>query len=240
MKTETELPLFMICFNLNCDETARRAYHEGSTPAPHFAALDDGYFSAHFWASALAAALDAAQAAGFHPAQPFHGLGKIPRNSEQRFALAAFILYAARSNPWFNDWQLARCAFGLFPFQISLVGEFRLTLLGCQPVGTSGCYRTAAGNLVWTRYIFEGTDLLAHGFLPGANQYIGGLARGAARPARADALAEGNAGTNPALLGTARQPAGVLGRAEGGRNALSDRSYRGGISRFRPWFGFFD
>ena len=80
MKTETELPLFMICFNINCDETARRAYHEGSTSALHFAALDDGYFSAHFWVSALAAALDAAQAAGFHLAQPCHGLAKIPRN----------------------------------------------------------------------------------------------------------------------------------------------------------------
>ena len=213
MKTETELPLFMICFNLNCDETARRAYHEGSTPAPHFAALDDGYFSAHFWASALAAALDAAQAAGFHPAQPRHGLAKIPRNLEQRFALAAFIVYAARSNPWFNDWQLARCAVGLFPFQISLVGEFRLTILGCQPVGTSGCYRTAAGNLVWTGYIFEGTDLLTHSFLPSANQYAGGLARGTARPAGADALTESNAGSNPALLGIARQPAGVPGWA---------------------------
>ena len=95
MKTETELPLFMICFNLNCDETARHAYHERSASALHFAALCDGYFGAPFWVSALAAALDAAQAAGFHPAQPFHGLGKIPRNSEQRFALAAFILYAA-------------------------------------------------------------------------------------------------------------------------------------------------
>ena len=95
MKTETELPLFMICFNLNCDETARHASHEGSTSALHFAALGDGYFGAPFRVSALAAAMDAAQAAGFHPAQPRHGLAKIPRNPEQRFALAAFILYVA-------------------------------------------------------------------------------------------------------------------------------------------------
>jgi len=80
IKTERELPLFMICFNLNYDETARHAYQERSTAAPHFAALGDGYFSAPLWGSALAAALDAAQAAGFYPAQPSHGLAKIPRN----------------------------------------------------------------------------------------------------------------------------------------------------------------
>ena len=85
----------MICFNLNYDETARHAYHERSTAAPHFAALGDGCFSAPLWGSALAAALDAAQAAGFHPAQPSYGLAKIPRNPQQRLTLAAFIVYAA-------------------------------------------------------------------------------------------------------------------------------------------------
>ena len=80
IKTERELPLFMICFNLNYDETARYAHHERSTATPHFAALGDGRFGALLWSGALAGALDAAQAAGFHPAQPLHGLAKIPRN----------------------------------------------------------------------------------------------------------------------------------------------------------------
>jgi hypothetical protein len=55
-------------------------YFKSSTAAPHFAALGDGCFSVPLWGSALAAALDVAQAAGFYPAQPFHGLAKIPRN----------------------------------------------------------------------------------------------------------------------------------------------------------------
>ena len=80
IKTERELPLFMICFNLNYDETARHDYHERSTATPHFPALGDGRFGALLWSGALAAALGAAQAAGFHPAQPLHGLAKIPHN----------------------------------------------------------------------------------------------------------------------------------------------------------------
>ncbi len=80
IKTEKKQLLFMICFNLNYDETARHAYPKSSTAAPHFAALGDGRFGASLWSGALAAGLDAAQAAGFHPAQPLHGLAKIPHN----------------------------------------------------------------------------------------------------------------------------------------------------------------
>ena len=74
-----------------------------------------------------------------------------------------------------------------------MAGEFRLTLLGCQPVGACGSDCASAGNLVWTGDILEGANLLTHGFLPCADQYIGGLARGAAGPARTNALAPGNA-----------------------------------------------
>ncbi len=121
-----------------------------------------------------------------------------------------------------------------------MAGEFRLPLLGCQPVGACSCDCATAGNLVWTGDVFEGADLLAYGFLPRANQYFGGLARGAAGPARANALAPGNAGANLTLPGTPRQPAGFLGRLEGGSDAFGDRGYRGRISRFRPRLVFSD
>jgi len=121
-----------------------------------------------------------------------------------------------------------------------MAGEFRLTLPGCQSVGACSSDCAAARDLVWTGDVFEGADLLAHSFLPRADQYVGGFTRGAAGPARADALAAGNAGANLALPGTPRQPAGFLGRLEGGRYALGDRRHRRGAGWLRPRLGISD